>query len=147
EGGAEAVGGLGVFARPPERGAEIEVEVGIGVVAFERLGEARDGGRKILALRLRGAEIVEDFIERQRDRYELEALLGALDIAVHVAAEAKIEARLQVVRIALLHALEPSGGDLVVLLLPVRLAKLEARLRVFRIQQRGLGEEMVPLLG
>src|SRR5256885_711403 len=116
---ADALRGGGFWPGPPLCVAEIEGEVGVAAVALQGLLKPGGGRRWIVAPILRGAQIVVDLVQRHGGRQRLEGLLRARKIAGLVAAQAKEELGLQVVRVGVRDAFEPSGGDLVLFLLPV----------------------------
>ena len=91
--------------------------------------------------KLAGAEIAEDFVERDGGGDDGERVFRGDVIGDVVMADAGVKERLHVVGVRAGDTQEPLGGVLIILFFPVVEAKLKAGLRIFGVEANGLGEE------
>lgn len=137
---AEAFGGHIEAAIFPKGVADVEVVVGVGVVAVEGFEKVRQrfGG---VATHESGTEVVEDLVEGYGGGDESEGFFGGGVVGETVFADAEVEVGFAVMGVGGADAEEPGGGFEEGGLFPVVEAELEAGLREIGVETGGLGEE------
>src|SRR5579884_590600 len=143
--GPEPIRGLVEHAALPQRVPHVELIRGIALIAIQRLLKVVHCLRQVAA-RLRGAEIVEDFVQRQIGGDQLERTLRPGIVAAVEPRQAEEEIRLQVIRIRLRYLLQPVSRGPVLPLLPFQTAELKSGGREVTLQADGLREEAQPVL-